>query len=57
MGKIKMKDTKNLIRQAGLLAATMALMATARDASAIERKGFIAGLGIGGVPAEKELHD
>jgi hypothetical protein len=43
-----MSDTKNLIRQAGLLAATLALMATARDASAIERKGFIAGLGIGG---------
>jgi hypothetical protein len=41
-------NTKSLIRRAGVLATALALMATARDAGAIERKGFIIGLGIGG---------
>ncbi len=38
----------NVVRRAGLVAIVMALMFTARDVGAVERKGFIFGLGLGG---------
>ena len=38
----------NVIRRAGWMVMAMALMMSARDAAAIERKGFIIGFGVGG---------
>lgn len=43
-----MKNVTNVIRRAGLTVMALALTLTARDAAAIERKGFIIGLGVGG---------
>ena len=43
-----MTNANGRIRLGGLLAMALAFLATARDAGAIERKGFIFGLGLGG---------
>jgi Outer membrane protein beta-barrel domain len=43
-----MIDTRTLIRHAGITALALVLTSAPSDANAIERKGFIAGLGVGG---------
>jgi len=43
-----MRNATNGIRRAGLLVMAMVLTLGARDAAAIERKGFIIGFGVGG---------
>ena len=43
-----MSRRTGLVKKFGFLAMTLGFLAASRDASAIEQKGFIAGLGFGG---------
>ena len=43
-----MTDRKNVTRKLGFATMALAFLGMTRDASAIERKGFIFGLGVGG---------